>query len=133
MDEKDSERALSTLGERLKQARQTQKGPATQGTRLRGEASGFGQAMRIGAELISGLVVGTLLGWLFDRWFDTKPFLMIVFIFLGGAAGMLNVFRTAMSMAAEAQCGPAVGPENGAESRPSGAANGDSSTKEHEK
>lgn len=132
MHEKDSERALSTLGERLKQARKAQKGPATQGTRLRGEASGFGQAMRIGAELISGLVVGTLLGWLFDDWFDTKPFLMIVFIFLGGAAGMLNVFRTAMSMAAEAQNGPEAGSKNGTDGGSSAAVGEDLSTKERE-
>ena len=103
MDEKDSKRELNTLGERLMVARRMQKGPASQRTSLRGEASGFGQAMRVGAELISGLVVGTGIGWFLDRWLDTKPAMMIVFIFLGGAAGILNVYRTSMQMAAEAQ------------------------------
>ncbi len=132
MTEKDSERALSSLDARLKQARQAQKGPASKGTSLRGEATGFGQAMRIGAELISGLVVGTLLGWLFDGWLDTKPIMMIVFIFLGGAAGLLNVFRTAQSMANDAKQGPKVGSENGIQGGPTPAQDGDLSNKQRE-
>ena len=32
---------------------------------------------------------------LLDRWLGTTPFLLIVFFFLGAAAGMLNVYRTA--------------------------------------
>ena len=133
MDEKDSERTSSTLDARLKQARQALQGKAPRAPGLRGEASGFGQAMRVGAELISGLVVGTILGWLFDRWFDTKPLMMIIFIFLGGAAGILNVFRTAMSMAAQAQDGPETGPKVGTENKPLGAGKENSSTKAHEK
>lgn len=132
MTEKDSERALSSLDARLKKARQAQKGPASQGSSLRGEASGFGQAMRIGAELISGLVVGTLLGWLFDDWFDTKPFMMIVFIFLGGAAGLLNVFRTAQSMANEARKGPEVGLMKNIKGGLTPTEDGDLSTKDRE-
>jgi ATP synthase protein I len=133
MDEKDSERTSSTLDARLKQARQALQGKAPRSPRLRGEASGFGQAMRVGAELISGLVVGVILGWLFDRWFDTKPLMMIIFIFLGGAAGILNVFRTAMSMASDAQDKPKTGPKVGTENKPLGAGKEDSSTKAHEK
>lgn len=125
MDEKDSERALNDLDTRLKKARQAQKGKEPEGgPRLKGEASGFGQAMRIGAELISGLIVGTGLGWFLDGWLDTKPMMMIIFIFLGGAAGILNVYRTAMRMADEAV--------SGAENEPSDAVNGDSSAKERE-
>ena len=132
MIEKDSDQALNNLDARLKQARKAQKGPVVGGPRLRGEASGFGQAMRVGAELISGLIVGVGLGWLMDRWLDTKPMMMIIFIFLGGAAGILNVFRTAMSMAAEAQEGPHGGPENKAENGPPSTTGEDSSTKERE-
>ena len=129
MDEKDSERALNSLDARLKQARQAQKGPATEGgPRLRGEASGFGQALRVGAELVSALIVGTGLGLLLDYWLGTKPWLMIVFIFLGGGAGILNVYRVAMSMAGDTANGPKHGPENG----PSGAVGKDSRAKERE-
>jgi len=117
MDEKDSDQALNDLETRLKQARHTQESKKPKGgTRLHGEASGFGQAMRIGAELISALVVGTGIGWFLDRWLDTKPWFMITFIFLGGAAGILNVYRVAMQMATDNSANGAV---NGAKSGPS--------------
>ncbi|HEY9163760.1 MAG TPA: AtpZ/AtpI family protein, partial [Magnetovibrio sp.] len=74
---------------------------------------------------ISGLVVGVGLGWLMDDWFDTKPFLMIVFIFLGGAAGMLNVYRTSMQMAEDAK--------NGAKTEPTTASEQDSGADGREK
>ncbi len=46
-------------------------------------------------DLLAGLAVGVGLGLLLDRWLGTTPFLLIVFFFLGAAAGMLNVYRTA--------------------------------------
>lgn len=48
---------------------------------------------RIGTELISGVIVGAGLGYLSDKVFDTQPLLLIIFLFLGGAAGFLNVYR----------------------------------------
>lgn len=53
----------------------------------------MGLAFRIGVELVAGLVVGGGIGWLLDRWLNTGPLLLIVFFFLGAAAGMLNVWR----------------------------------------
>jgi ATP synthase protein I len=53
----------------------------------------MGIAFRIGVELVAGLVVGGGIGWLLDSWLGTSPFLLIVFFFLGAAAGMLNVWR----------------------------------------
>jgi ATP synthase protein I len=57
--------------------------------------SAMGLAFRVGIELAAGLVVGGGLGWLLDRWWHTSPAMLIVFFFLGAAAGMVNVFRTA--------------------------------------
>ena len=48
---------------------------------------------RIGTELISGVIVGAGLGYVLDKIFDTQPLLLIIFLFLGGAAGFLNVYR----------------------------------------
>ncbi len=48
---------------------------------------------RVGSELLSGVLVGTAIGYFLDTLFDTKPWLMVVFLFLGGAAGILNVYR----------------------------------------
>ena len=55
----------------------------------------MGSAFKLGTELIAAVAVGTIIGFILDNWFDTKPWLIIVFFFLGTAAGILNVIRTA--------------------------------------
>ena len=54
--------------------------------------------MRIGVELVAALVVAMGAGWLLDRWLGTRPWLMIVFFFLGSAAGIMNVYRAVNSL-----------------------------------
>ena len=61
----------------------------------------MGSAFKLGTELISAVAVGTIIGFILDSWFDTKPWLIIIFFFLGAAAGMLNVIRTANRMQKE--------------------------------
>jgi len=51
--------------------------------------------------LVSAVAVGTIIGFILDSWFDTKPWLIIIFFFLGAAAGILNVIRTANRMQKE--------------------------------
>ena len=58
----------------------------------------MGNAFKLGTELVAAVAVGTIIGFILDSWFDTKPWLIIVFFFLGAAAGMLNVVRTANRM-----------------------------------
>jgi len=60
-----------------------------------GPGSAMGMAFRVGIELAAGLFVGGGLGWLLDRWWHTSPVMLILLFFLGAAAGMVNVFRTA--------------------------------------
>ena len=55
----------------------------------------MGSAFKLGTELIAAVAVGTIIGFILDNWFDTKPWLIIIFFFLGTAAGILNVIRTA--------------------------------------
>lgn len=55
---------------------------------------GIGLALRIGTELVAGVVVGVAIGLGLDWWLGTKPWLMIVFFFLGAGAGIVNVYRT---------------------------------------
>ena len=50
-------------------------------------------AMRAGSEFISAIVVGAGVGWALDRLLGTKPALLIVFFFIGVAAGVFNVIR----------------------------------------
>lgn len=56
-------------------------------------ASGLGVAMRIGVELVTTVLVGVGIGWALDTWLGTAPWLMVLFLFLGGAAGVMNVYR----------------------------------------
>ena len=58
----------------------------------------MGNAFKLGTELVAAVGVGTIIGFILDSWFDTKPWLIIILFFLGAAAGMLNVFRTANRM-----------------------------------
>lgn len=53
----------------------------------------MGIGLRVGIELVSALVVGVGIGWLLDRWLHTTPVFIAVFVLLGGAAGILNVWR----------------------------------------
>ena len=60
--------------------------------------SSFGKALKISTELVAAVVVGSIMGFLLDGWFDTKPLLTICFFIMGVAAGILNVFRSAKKM-----------------------------------
>ena len=62
------------------------------------KGSFMGNAFKLGTELVAAVGVGTIIGFILDTWFDTKPWLIIIFFFLGSAAGMLNVIRTARRM-----------------------------------
>ena len=62
------------------------------------KGSFMGSAFKLGTELVAAVAVGTIIGFILDNWFDTKPWLIIIFFFLGAAAGMLNVIRTANLM-----------------------------------
>jgi ATP synthase protein I len=61
-------------------------------------AASMGKALKISTELVASVVVGSIMGFLLDNWFDTKPLLTICFFILGVAAGILNVFRSAKKM-----------------------------------
>ena len=61
----------------------------------------MGSAFRLGTELVAAVAVGTIIGFILDNWFDTKPWLIIIFFFLGAVAGILNVIRTANQMQKE--------------------------------
>jgi ATP synthase protein I len=59
---------------------------------LSGSALGIG--LRVGTELVSALVVAVAIGWGLDYWLGTKPIFIAVFVLIGGAAGVLNLWRS---------------------------------------
>ena len=87
------------LKTRLKIAKSKIKKQAQIDSEKRG--SFMGSAFKLGTELVSAVAVGTIIGFILDSWFDTKPWLIITFFFLGTAAGILNVIRTANRMQKE--------------------------------
>jgi len=58
----------------------------------------LGKALKISTELVAAVVVGATIGFILDNWFDTKPWLTISFFFMGVAAGILNVIKSAKNM-----------------------------------
>ena len=61
-------------------------------------SSGIGVAFKMSTELVSAVAVGTIIGFILDNWFGTKPWLILIFFFVGVIAGILNVFRSAKKM-----------------------------------
>ena len=57
------------------------------------EASSLGVGMRVGVELVSCLVVAVVIGWALDHWMHTLPLFLVIFVLLGGVAGVANVWR----------------------------------------
>ena len=58
-------------------------------------AASLGKALKISTELVAAVFVGSTIGFLLDNWFDTKPLLIICFFFMGVAAGILNLIKSA--------------------------------------
>ena len=60
--------------------------------------SNIGVAFKLSTELVSAVAVGTIIGFILDNWFDTKPWLILIFFFVGVIAGIMNVIKSAKKM-----------------------------------
>lgn len=56
------------------------------------------QAWRMVIELVAGLGIGFGIGYSLDLFFGTLPIFLVVFIFLGFAAGVKTMMRSAQEM-----------------------------------
>ncbi len=61
-------------------------------------SSNIGQAFKMSTELVSAVAVGTIIGFILDKWFGTKPWLILLFFFVGVIAGIMNVIRSAKKL-----------------------------------
>jgi len=56
----------------------------------------LGKYSALGLEMALSVVIGTGIGYYLDRWLGTEPWLMIVWIGLGFAAGVRSLYRAAV-------------------------------------
>ena len=87
---------LEDLKTRLKIAKSKLQKDKTQNADKKGVF--LGNAFKLGTELVAAVIVGTIIGFILDNWFGTKPILIIVFFFFGAAAGIVNVVKAARRM-----------------------------------
>ena len=62
------------------------------------KSSSIGAAFKLSTELVSAVLVGTIIGFILDKTFGTKPWLIIIFFFVGVIAGIINVIKSAKKM-----------------------------------
>ena len=60
--------------------------------------SSLGTAFKMSTELVAHVAVGTIIGFILDKTFGTKPWLILIFFFVGVIAGIVNVFKSAKNM-----------------------------------
>ncbi len=89
---------LKEFDAKLRAAKQVQRGNDPR----RNSQGNSPSALHSGMEFIGGVLAGALLGWFFDRLFDTSPFGLIVFMLLGFASGLLRAVRSAQKAALDA-------------------------------
>ena len=84
---------------RLEKAQHQQEQASWKRNDLKVEQSGAsGKAWRLSVEMVAALLVCGWFGWLLDKWLDTKPWLMLVFLIVGAIVGLYNVIKVARRM-----------------------------------
>jgi ATP synthase protein I len=86
---------LRRLGDRLAQDRAGQRSEPTPDARPAANGSAMARGLRLSSELVAGVLVGAVIGYMLDRLLGLSPWGFIVFVLLGFAAGILNLMRAA--------------------------------------
>ena len=68
-------------------------------------ARAFSLGARVISELVGGVLVGAAIGYGLDWLLSTKPFLLILFLFLGTGAGFFNVIRATSGLSKTGKTG----------------------------
>lgn len=96
------------IGKRLEEVNARRRPKDVSDDRARGEA--YSNAFRFAGELVAGVAVGGFIGWGLDHWLGTAPWLLVLFVALGFAAGMMNIIRLAQKAQAEAEASQRAAP-----------------------
>ena len=87
---------FSELSTRLKIAKK--KANKNSFTNNKKNTSSLGTALKLSTEMVAAVLVGSIIGFILDNWFDSKPWLIIIFFFVGVVAGIINVVKSAKNM-----------------------------------
>lgn len=98
MAEQEKPSSLEDIEARLRAARGAEDAAKRVGPERSVASSGLGLGFRISIEFVAGVAVGVGIGYAVDRWLGTAPIMMVLFLLLGGAAGVLNAYRAAKGM-----------------------------------
>jgi ATP synthase protein I len=93
-DDADLSARLKSLDARISQASAHREEPEPR-SRQTSNTNAMGQAFRLSAEFVAGVVAGGVIGWLVDHFAGSSPWGLIVCLILGFCAGMLNLLRAA--------------------------------------
>ena len=89
----------SDLAARIKRAQATEAAPGdAEISAANRDMTGLSRGLRLGSEFIAAILVGAGIGYLLDLGLKTGPWLMLVMLLVGFAAGVLNVVRSAADM-----------------------------------
>lgn len=84
---------IKSLDEKIatfKKQEQIEQAENQNNTEYSSAAAGF----QISTELLAGVLIGVAIGYVFDKMFNTTPWLLVIFTIFGGAAGLLNIYKT---------------------------------------
>lgn len=84
---------LEDLKDKIKSARERPSEDRRQ-SRAESESNNLRVGLTAGTEFIASIGTGAFVGWLLDNWLGTNPWLLIVFMLLGIAAGFMNLYKT---------------------------------------
>ena len=80
---------LESLDERLDDAHRRR---AEKAAKVQGDPN-YRAGQLVLSQLVGGPLGGAVIGWVLDRWLGTKPWLMLILLFVGFAGGIINIFR----------------------------------------
>ena len=86
-----AEALIASLEKRIEQVERTERIRTGQRDEKADENTRLGN--RVLAELVGGLAGGALIGWVLDKLFDTSPWLLLAFLFLGIIVAFRNIIR----------------------------------------
>jgi ATP synthase protein I len=89
---------FSELSARLKIAKKKANKYSFTNNNNKKSSSALGTALKLSTEMVAAVFVGSIIGFILDNWFDSKPWLTVIFFFVGAVAGISNVIRSAKLM-----------------------------------